>query len=272
MQNTLTIFSALMRKMRNKHVFTIGIYVILLVCSHILLAQPSSRPTYPAGTIQSKVRQCQEKDQLMSKENCELWIQRRSNALAFSCGDPKSKLACNSFKELVGAEDSNLVWDFGTADHLYVCFREKEDVFFNLRIPEPSPTAWRKESEGRRTLTQPGGVGLSYFKSGIYDKDAEASEFGKWTYEPLAPEINFSELRKLATISNANFHGSQMDVDGTEFTASEIYVNQLGTKTKHDIAVELATGRFTETFTILGIQQNIDRQSGRCLVMPKAIQ
>jgi hypothetical protein len=63
---------------------------------------------------------------------CATWLNKKEKARTTGCVDPAATLACRSFQELLAGNDSDLMDDFATKEHVYICFRPKEDTFLDI--------------------------------------------------------------------------------------------------------------------------------------------
>ncbi len=101
-------------------------------------------PITPGSEVQRLIAACNAKQDFPDEVRCARWLNRREEARRDACPDSDAALACHSFQELIAAGD--FMGDFAQKDHVLTCFREKEDVFFNLWFVEPDQTRWQQEN------------------------------------------------------------------------------------------------------------------------------
>lgn len=169
--------------------------------------------------------------------------------------------------------------DFALKNHAFTCFRKREDLFFNLWFSEPDGT-WQKENPAAPTLTQFGSAAFDYYNEGVWDNNLSAGGTGKWKYLPPGP-ICDAKCLKVATSGNSAYEeqwdGETDDnkprgsirIDNERAVLSESYNNKSGSRTTHEVIVQLSTGRFTERYMWPksgGIDET-EESTGRCLIL-----
>ena len=235
-------------------------------------------PITPGSEVQRLIASCKTSNRFLDETDCAKWLNRKEEARKAACPDGEATVACRSFQELLGAGD--FMGDFAQKEHAFNCFRKKEDVFFNLWFSEPVETGWQQEDSKDRTLTQLGSAAFDYYKQGVWDSSLSAGGNGKWRYDPPGPICN-PTCRKEATSGNsvyeehwegekeANKPRGSIRIDHERAILSESYNNESGSRTTHEVIVQLSTGRFTERYTwskSSGTDET-EESIGRCLVM-----
>lgn len=240
-------------------------------------------PITPASEVQRLIAKCKANNNLsLDDTGCAKWLNRKEEARKASCPDAEATAACRSFQELLAAGD--YMGDFAQKEHVFTCFRENEDVFINLWFTEPgeSPDAWEQDPKGRR-LTHFGSAAFDYYKRGMWDFNLSIGSWGKWTYVPPEPVCD-AKCRREATSGNSEYedqHNGEspsnqpnkpegsVRIDNERAVLSESYNNKSGTRTTHEVIVQLSTGRFTERYTwpkSSGIDET-QESTGRCLIL-----
>lgn len=229
----------------------------------------------PVAEVRRLIGQCQGSDQFATEADCGKWITRKLAIERTACPDPEAVTACKSFEELVHANDRDVMNDLANQDHVYACFLPDKDEFFEVTFSEPTwfsfaPPDGEQVKEGvpRNALTIRGGSEFAYYKDGVGDENRSLHNIGNWIYFPLGDKTDLQSMRKNATSKRAQFKGKNIEIDGDRWTLSETYKNQAGTETTLTVTVQLATGRFKEDFILTGTGQNMEENSGRCLIVP----
>jgi hypothetical protein len=242
----------------------------------------SEMPLFKAGAFQQLMVECRTKEQGLNENDCTRWLARRAQMLEKSCSATDTQIACDSFQGLIRASDPDLLDLFARLEHAYVCFRPHEDTFFTIWFAEPSEWNWRRpDAEDQKlfklrpdALMQFGDLGVSYYKQGIQDKDAELSGASIWSYLPLIPNVTPSSLARLATSSDAKLERLNgqptIQLDGTRINVSESYKNKKDEDIEHTLLVQRSTGRFMETYNEKSSGRTILSYPGQCVVVPNA--
>lgn len=243
----------------------------------------SAAPINSASTAQLDMANCKTKERWVKSEGCDAWAAKKAKVNATECPD-KSETACRSFKEMVAAEDEDFMSDLASRN-VYVCFRPGEDVFFEASFSEPDELAWMGTTEWRQSQTEEkrsflpgnyvqfGSAGLTYYTAGVGDEYNSIQGSGHWVYKSFGPTAKPEELKNLATSRNSLFQAKNaeqdFEVQRTRFEASEKYQNQAGIDIEHIVTVQLATGRFRETFQEQQSGRKMSSYSGRCIALPE---
>jgi hypothetical protein len=228
-------------------------------------------PITPGSEVQRLIATCKAKQDFPDEVRCAKWLNRREEARRDACPDADATLACRSFQELIAAGD--FMGDFAQKDHVLTCFRKKEDVFFNLWFIEPDETRWQQENTTDRTLTQSDMAAFDYYKQGVWSFNLSVGAYGKWKYIPAGPVCN-ATCRKEATSGHSKYDGhndsgDSIRIDNERAVLSESFNNKTGSRTTHEVIVQLSTGRFTERFTwpkSSGVDET-EESTGRCLIL-----
>jgi len=236
-------------------------------------------PTMQPSAFQKLIAECSVREQGLNENDCTKWLARRARMREAACPDSEAAVACHSFQELLGAADPDLMDIFARLEHVYVCFRPQEDVFFALWFSEPSEWHWYKANVNDQkvfglqsgALMQMAAPGVYYYDKGVQDENAHISEYGVWSYLPLTSDLTPSSLARLASSSDAKFRGKTFQIDGTRVEAYENYKNKDDKEIKHTLAVQRSTGRFTETYKEEPSGHTVLSYSGNCLVVPNAV-
>lgn len=230
-----------------------------------------------SAAVQREIAHCKARERWVDEDGCVAWASKRARIRTAQCPDSAATTACESFKEMVAGDDSDLMNDFATKN-VYVCFRPEEDVFFEVWFSEPDPWSWHKptdedEQKGPAgNYAQFGSAGITYYEAGVGDAYKSIGLSGLWAYASFGPTADQSELKALATSRNSLFLArndkQRFEVQRSRFEGSENYENQSETETKHTVTVQLANGRFTETYEVQPSGTAIKTYSGRCLAVP----
>ena len=234
----------------------------------------------PASEVQTLIKECKAKDRWLNDDKCAVYLSKKEQIRTMPCPDSDAAIGCRSFQELLAADDSELMDDLATKEHVYICFRPKQDVFLDIYFAEPNESGWEKATAQEQlkgasptALLQFSGAGIAYYKEGIGDSTMSFHNIGKWAFEPLSRNVDASTLATLATSSNSVFEGEDPDtkirIEQSRLAASEKFKNKAGSITEHSVILQLATGRFTEMYQETS-GKTLDTFSGRCLVVPTA--
>jgi hypothetical protein len=171
--------------------------------------------------------------------------------------------SCNSFVELLGAKDKDLLGAFGSNQVTIVCFRSDEDAFvlINWETMGNFRKAPDKPNKPSVLLLAPVIAEFAVYSDGVFNI------FHSWIdYWKKLPDRSDADAVISATSKDGTFR-----VDATEVNVSSSYENKLGTTTKHSVSVRRSTGRFSETISAPnkkgGKEDTFDR-TGRCLQYP----
>lgn len=239
-------------------------------------------PITPGSEVQRLIATCRAKQDFPDETRCARWLNRKEEARKAPCPDAEATLACRSFQDLLAAND--FMGDFAEKEHVFTCFRKNEDMFFNLWFTEPgeSPDAWEQDPKGR-TLTHFGSAAFDYYKQGIWDFNLSVGSWGKWRYFPAGPVCD-AMCQKEATSGNSVYedqHNGEspsnepnkpegsLRIDNERAVLTESYNNKSGSRTTHEVIVQLSTGRFTERYK-WPKSNSIDEteeSTGRCLIL-----
>jgi hypothetical protein len=242
--------------------------IAVLLLNLVALAQTKSpqlshTPPSPPGETEGReeaIRKCKVADHYLSDDDCIKGLKRWEKARTMGCPDPDAAAACHSFGESLAANDVDLMDDFATKDHVYICFRTKEDVFLTLWFSEPVQLAWQRDAQ-KSAFTQISGVGLALYKNGIWDGD-EVTALGRWeTFDPESYATFYGKFE--SSVSKGEVH-----IDHTAVTVQESYQNKADSETTHTFTLQRSTGRFTETYQWESLGKTQRKEySGRCLVL-----
>jgi len=221
-------------------------------------------PITAGGDIPQLITKCEadNRNNLYHETTCAKWLNRKAEAQRVACPDAAAAIACHSFQELLTAGD--YMGDFSEKDRAFTCFREHEDVFFNLWFSEPEAPGWQREDERSPIFTHFGSAAFDYYKQGVWDFSMSVGGMGKWSY--LFPKNCDYNCKAEANSSNSEyeFHndaGGSIRINGNGWNdqalLTESYNNKAGTKTTHEVIVQLKSSGMDET----------EESAGRCLVL-----
>ena len=201
---------------------------------------------------------------------CLRYLSREKKAHVAHCTDPDATVACHSFQELLAAKDADLMDDFATRTDVYVCFRPKEDAFFELWFNTPGEGAWMEGGHDSGVFTQSKGAELALYEGGIYDEDQSVDVVGEWSSfgkEPGYATFEGCHNGRARCQSEEDQGKGKIYVNQTHIIVSDSFKNKTGEETNHTFTVQRSTGRFTETYEFkIGKAQQI-KYSGRCLIL-----
>ena len=232
-------------------------------------------PELPLSEVRNLIRLCQSSDGLANEADCGKWITRKLAIQRAVCPDPEAAIACKSFKELVRANDPEVMNDLAQRDHVYACFLSGKDEFFEVTFSEPNwfnfapPSAEQvKSGVSSSALTTFGASEFAYYKNGVGEENMNLHNLGNWIYFPLGNKTDLQSQRRNATSKQAEFKGKNIAIEGDHWILTETYKNQADTETRHTVTVQLATGRFKENFVLTGTGKDVGESSGRCMIVP----
>lgn len=246
---------------RTKRASSVVLFVILAVTSPALLTAQKR----DSASQNSLIAACKAKDSKLTTNECATWLKRADFARKASCPDTSATAACASFQELLSTSDVDLLDDFAQKDHVYVCFRPREDIFMEIYFLDASNGVWsRKDNDPREIRVEHfGGAGIAYYKEGIGSGDMSFHDMGTWTSIAYKDDLAANQNDPSLT----TFQGDRILIQGSHFEANEKYKNEAGTETNHSLTLQLSTGRFVESYK----SSNLDKtNSGRCLALPPA--
>jgi hypothetical protein len=244
-------------------------WFLLLCAVTVFIAAGQQKPTSRqkfAAEKQTWMEQCVAKDPSLSNSQCALWVSRKEYIHKAACPDHDANIACESFQELIEADDSDLILDLAQQDHVYACFRPQQDVFLEIYFSDPNDEALQKNEPHPTTGVSHGGAEVRYYKNGIASEGMSFHDSGAWKYPLTAGEQNASILK--AAGGRAIFEGQNISIKGSRLEASQTYKDESGVQIHHTVILQLSTGRFTESFDVQPAGNTIDIYSGRCLVLP----
>lgn len=232
-------------------------------------------PELPFSEVRKLITECKSSDELANEVDCGKWIRRKLAIQRTACPDPAASSACNSFQELVRANDPYVMNDLAHQDHIYTCFLPAKDEFFEATFSEPTwfsfhPASAEQVKEGvpSHALVSFGGSEFAYYKGGVVDKNKSLHNIGKWIYYPFNGKIDQEWKQNVTPSKRAEFKSKNIEIEGDHWTLTDIYKNQANTETRHTVTVQLATGRFQENFALTGTGKDISENSGKCLIVP----
>lgn len=247
---------------------TRAIFIIILLAAG-LSSLPISGQKTNGSHQQELMQKCEASDQTFTEADCATWLKRADYVRTASCPDRDANAACSSFRELVKADDSDIMNDLAKRTNVYVCFRPEEDVFMDIYFSDPNDGTWERDGHNTLMAFTLGGAAALYYKGGIGSQDMSfPQEQGKWEYSNLTSQTNVSTLR--VPFSDAVFRSDDIVIQGSRFQATESYKNDTGTNIEHTLILQLSTGRFLETYTSQLLGKAVESYSGRCLVLPPA--
>jgi hypothetical protein len=223
----------------------------------------SKAGTSKAGTGKA-VAQCTAEKPNFTEAQCATWIKRSNFVRDTKCPDSDSLVACTSFREMIKAEDADLMTDLATQAHVYACFRPGFDTFAEIFFSDPATGIWDKDPDLAGIASHPGFATINYYKAGIKAPQMSFQNKGKWTYGPVAPGVSFVSLH--VPSSSALFKGDNIRIEGSRLEATETYKSSDGVDTTHTFILQLSTGRFSESYQILAPDKT--GYAGRCFVLP----
>lgn len=212
-----------------------------------------------AADEQKWMRQCEAGGSGLSDSQCALWVSRKQFVHKADCADHDASIACGSFKELIKADDADLMLDMAQQEHVYACFRPQEDVFLEIYYSDPNDGPWQNDQRSTAASSyRTGTANVRYYKNGIAAEGISFHDSGRWTRGLTASD------------GDAVFRGDDIRIEGSRFEASQMYKNESKLDIHHTIVLQLSTGRFIEKFEEQPSGETVDEYSGRCLVLPGA--
>lgn len=261
-----------MEERRNPLSLVAWLMGLSLCAMSALIAAGQHKPLSPkkssAADKQTWMDQCVANNPSLSTSQCALWVSRKEFVHKTACPDHDASAACQSFQELIKADDSDLLVDLAQREHTYACFRPEQDIFLEIYFSGPDNEVWKNGPEPGATAL-PGGVEVRYYKDGIASQGMSFHDDGIWKYPLTTGEENTS--MPMATSGHEIFEGKYVSIKGSRMEASQTYKDESGVQIHHDVILQLSTGRFTESYDVLPAGNTIDTYSGRCLVLPTAI-
>lgn len=226
-------------------------------------------PQLSAADARNLIATCRSTDPSADEAACGRWIRRKLAIQKTACPDSSAATACNSFKELVRANDAGVMSDLAHSDHVYACFLPEKDEFFEVTFSDPASSGFAppsaeqiKEGVPPNALTVSGSSRFAYYKYGVEDEKMSLHNFGNWIYFPHG-----DKLRENATSKRAEFKGRNIHIEDDRWTLTETYNNQAGTQTRHTVTLQLATGRFEQSFVLAQVGGD-GGVPGRCIIAP----
>lgn len=248
----------------------VAIFVCLMLAIGLSATSLSSQALSGQKTTGSKagpgkaLAQCTAKNPNFTESECATWIKRSNFVRDTKCPSYDSLVACTSFREMIKAEDADLMTDLATQAHVYACFRPGFDTFAEIFFSDPATGIWDKDPDLAGIASHPGFATINYYKAGIKAPQMSFQNKGKWTYGPVAPGVSFVSLH--VPSASALFVGDNIRIEGSRLEATETYKSSDGVDTTHTFILQLSTGRFSESYQIQAPDKN--GYAGRCFVLP----
>lgn len=195
----------------------------------------------------------------------------------FACPDQSENAACDSYLELLRAEDK-AVTNSGVR---YVCFRDYADDFFTIQVGDPflAPFQWYQWNKklAKYTVKSPRDLPEAFstirtYRGGVGDDTQMPALFtvGKWIYLGFSPggEMTFqaqptrfdSGTKQQVRDSDTFF---TMGRDQVEFSTG--YTSVAKQRVRYSLILQRSTGRFRESFTFPNSPRQNSEGSGRCM-------
>ncbi|HEX5236224.1 MAG TPA: hypothetical protein VFW25_12940 [Silvibacterium sp.] len=231
-------------------------------------------PQQSAPEVQKLIAACRSSDQSADEVACGKWVRRKLAIQKMACPDSSAATACNSFKELVRASDAKVMYDLTHSDHVYACFVPDKDEFFEVAFSEPAssgfaPPSAEQINEGvpPNALAIGGASRFAYYKDGVEDEKMSLHDIGNWIYFARGDKRDPQSTQQNATTKRAEFKGKNIGIEGDRWTLSVTYRNQADSETTHTVTLQLATGRFEQSFALAGTGDG-DGEPGRFIIAP----
>jgi hypothetical protein len=207
------------------------------------------------SNTKAELAQCKSSYPGFTDSQCTTLVKRTDYVKNTDCPDRDAYYACKSFRELVKAQDADIVRDLAQQDHIYACFRPEDDVFSEVVFSNPASST---------VASHEGTVAINYYKSGVKSSDMSIRNTGQWKSVAASQPISFDAPHRLPV--GATFQGDNIRIQDARLEATETYKNTDGLDTTHTYTLQLSTGRFIETYEVQA--PNKTEYPGRCLVMP----
>ena len=199
-------------------------------------------------------------------------VQKSPATPGFTCPDPLSAKACNSFLELRQAGDEGVKASVSSDGIAYACFRQPEDEFFVLVLEGPVFAKAHFDPNQKKVVPDDDAtdfrVGfLSAFVNGIEEPASiPIHRFsGEWNNQ-------FFGLTFAAQSINGE-KVSDTDSFGVSIVPSQVdaafrYKNRLDTNIDYRLVIQRSTGRFSEKYKEESSKLPFSEKFGRCSRMP----
>lgn len=179
-----------------------------------------------------------------------------SQNIQIKCSDPEAAVSCNSFKELVASKDVGILEALHD-DHVFVCFRPKNDVFLIFSYMNPSKV--RPTSQSAELSIRLGIATLARYKNGVSDPGGETVyTSGSWS-KSSAGWTDYTGH------SLAKGDDGLITIDTDEGKVEHTFDSESDDKVSYAFTVRKSTGRYSESFTNDRKNHHVEF-TGRCLV------
>lgn len=174
-----------------------------------------------------------------------------------TCADPKFRKPCESFRQLVYANDKDILRTISKLTS-YVCFRpDEEDTFVVFQFDPPPRSGWSKSDALHETAY--GSSELSEYRDGLWSKGWIGE--GLWHRYVHNPLLFFQSIPATPSLAELGVR-----LDDTVATISRTFERQEDGSVFSEIEIRRSTGRFVETLlSANGVTRKI---SGTCLIYP----
>ena len=181
----------------------------------------------------------------------------KSKAPTINCSDAETTKACTSFKQLIEAEDKDIL-DGLSSPTSYVCFRPNEDAFIIFHVDAPNPYGWRQSADGV-VQTQEGksSATLTEYRNGVLYTFRGDLQY--WHRSGSGSEEFFH-----SETTEGLSKGLDITIRDVQIYVAYPFESQNGGTTEYSLAIRRSTGRFIETFESKNVPTT--NHSGACLI------
>jgi len=184
----------------------------------------------------------------------------------FSC--PNVSAGCASYEGLLGAHDKSL----DSSSVYYACFLDYEDYFFVIGghfwgwLRPQKFWIWNKRTaqyDFNLKAHDDGDVYITTYRDGVEDSSSMPSTYldGQWMTLFFDTNLNFFGSDGSAS------HLTAMAIDDSRVSFNETYQAQNGHKVEYSLKVQQSTGRFKESFNVIGSPKDNFERTGNCVAV-----
>lgn len=181
------------------------------------------------------------------------------------CPDPRAKQSCESYRELVEANDKELP---SRIDDRYFCFRQEADQFFAVAFSKPLPTKWdeeRKQLVVDEASSSPGSGFAETFSNGVQDSRVVPYVFFSGTWHSYLGAWHFaSDTLNFKKEDSSRMPG--VTISDSQVAIQYKYENSSNVKIRYTLTIQRSTGRFAEEFQG-ELKSAAYSNTGRCIYL-----
>jgi hypothetical protein len=174
--------------------------------------------------------------------------------------------SCNSFKQLVTANDKEIMASLSTTS--WVCFRPRTDEFIIFHMKPLSSSAWQWSNDAQWQI-QYSGFLLSEYRDGVRYRFEGVGHYWHRSNSDSEPIFSPESIGKNATPTfYPKSTGHRFFITDTEISVDYPFLNQNNGTTQYSLVIRRSTARFTESYTAVGAggTPTIIKHSGSCFV------